>query len=220
MAIIDEVCIAKYGGKLKNEYTISGVPLENHYHKGVRQSGFILLNQATGLKEISITIVFQGQDRSEIDKRKVLFDSLLMGKNELVLDGFFYTVLCQSIGESIYKGFCVCEARYDFIGVKHGNLQTVMGKTLYCMSTLPATDCRISVTVSASAQFYQVGSVTFKDVSAGDKLVVDGLNKRILVNDAPAAQKAEWVRFPSLSPGGNSIQCVDIPTIEYYPVFF
>ena len=88
------------------------------------------------------------------------------------------------------------------------------------MSTLPHTDCKITVTVSQDYATYKVGTVTFSDVHAGDVLVVDGLDKRILINDAPAAQKAEWIRFPSLVPGENIIACNDTVTVEYYPVYF
>ncbi len=218
--IIDVEMIRQHGGELHERYTISGAPIESSYHKGVRQSGFTLFNQVIGLKTITLPITFLGLSREDIDRCKLLFDMKLMGKNELVLDGHYYTVICQQIGDAHYKGFGACESEYQFLGVKHGPLQTVTANTIYCMSTLPHTDCRISVKVSKAAATYSVGTVTFKNVSAGDVLVVDGLDKRILVNGAPAAQKAEWIRFPSLVPGENIITCNDTVTVEYYPVYF
>ena len=65
-----------------------------------------------------------------------------------------------------------------------------------------------------------MGTVKFLNVKAGERLVVDGMDKRILVNDAPAANRAEWIRFPSLVPGENHITCPDEVTVEFYPVFF
>ena len=218
--IIDEIMLNQHGGRLHAGYTISGVSMENSYHRGVGQSDFTLLKQDAGLKSINITVTFLGSAREEIDRLKSLFEMRLMGKNDLVLDGNYYSVICQEIGNANYKGFGACEVEYQFLGYKHGPLQTITGNHFYCASTLPHTDCRITVTASKDASTYKVGTVTFFDVSSGDVLVVDGLDKRILVNEAPAAQKADWLRFPSLVPGENVIICDDTVTVEYYPVYF
>lgn len=218
--IIDVEMIRQHGGDLHERYTISGAPIESSYHKGVKQSGFTLFNQVVGLKTITLPITFCGSSREYIDRCKSLFDMRLMGKNELVLDGHYYTVICQQIGDAHYKGFGACESEYQFLGVKHGPIQAVTANTIYCMSTLPHTDCKITVTVSQDCATYKVGTVTFSDVHTGDVLVVDGLDKRILINDAPAAHRAEWIRFPYLVPGENIITCNDTVTVEYYPVYF
>lgn len=218
--IIDRRTLEEYGARLKNDYTVSGVPVDTHFHQGARQSGFILHGQETGLKTIDLTIVFIGRDRVEVDRRKSRLDGALMGKNELCLDGYFYTVFCSSFGNSAYQGDGLCEASYQFTGYKHGRLKKIRGNTLYCESTLPHTDCRLLVTASRSSGSYRVGSVTFRDVQAGERLEVDGFDKRILIGGIPAADRAEWIRFPSLVPGKNLILCDDTVTVEYYPVYF
>ncbi|MCI8276302.1 MAG: hypothetical protein HFI66_11990 [Lachnospiraceae bacterium] len=218
--IIDERMLADHGARIKGDYTISGVPLNTHYHQGVRQSGFTLHSQEPGLKMIELTVLFFGKDRPEIDQRKSLFDGMLFGKNELCLDGYFYTVFCSSIGGSLYQGECLCESTYQFTGYKHGRLKKVTGNTLYCESTLPYTDCRVSVAASKAASSYRVGGITYRNVKAGEKLVADGICKRILINGTPAADRAEWFRFPTLVPGKNIILCDDTVTVEYYPVYF
>ena len=218
--IIDERTLAEYGARLKSDYVVSGVPINTHYHQGIRQSGFILHSQEPGLKTIELTVVFFGESRPEIDRRKSLFDGALVGKIELCLDGFFYTVFANSIGNNVYQGDCLCESAYQFTGYKHGRLKKVRGNTLYCESTLPHTDCSVSVTVSRAAGSYRMGEVTFRNVKAGERLVSDGIDKRMLINGAPAADRAEWLRFPALVPGKNVILCDDTVTVEYYPVYF
>lgn len=218
--IIDERMLAEHGARIKSDYTVSGVPLNTHYHQGIRQSGFILHGQEPGLKTIELTVVFFGKSRPEIDRRKSLFDGALTGKNELCLDGYFYTVFCSSIGGSLYQGDGLCESIYQFTGYKHGRLKKVTGNTLYCESTLPHTDCRVSVTVSRASGSYRMGGVTFRNVKAGERLVTDGIDKRILINGSPAADRAEWLRFPTLAPGKNIILCDDTVTVEYYPAYF
>lgn len=218
--IVDGRTLAEYGARLKNDYTISGVPLTSYFHQGVRQSGFTLHSQEAGLKTIDLTLVFSGADRAEIDRRKSRLDGALFGKNELCLDGCFYTVFCSGVGGSVYQGDCLCESAYQFTGYKHGRLKRITGNTLYCESTLPYTDCRILTTVTAASGSYRVGSITFQNVRAGELLTVDGIDKRILIDGIPAADRAEWIRFPSLIPGKNFILCDDIVTVEYYPVYF
>ena len=91
---------------------------------------------------------------------------------------------------------------------------------MVCDSTVPFTDVILSATVGKSSEAYQLGTVTFNNVAAGDTLTVDGINKRILVNGAPGAQKATWIKFPSLTPGQNIINCVDSITAEFQPIYF
>ena len=89
----------------------------------------------------------------------------------------------------------------------------------YCISTVPETDCILSVTVSEAADTYALGGATFLDVQAGEQLVFDGINKRILRNGAPGAANVEWINFPSVVPGENSFTALDPVTVQYYPTY-
>ena len=222
MFYINGKSIKDFGGRLKNEYSVTGMDIsENSYTKGRNRSSVIYHGSVLGLKTITLPVDFKGKSREEAAARKSRFDAEIYGKSELVLpDGARYTAICTSLGEEAYHGRELLEVTYTCVGLRHGPLQTVVGNTVYCASTLPRTDCRITVTVGGSGSNYQIGSVVFPTVKAREVLCVDGITGRILVNGAPGAQRAEWLEFPYLVPGENEITCVDTVMVEFYPAYF
>jgi hypothetical protein len=214
--------LEEYGGNLEESYSVSGVDVTCNQVKGNHGGSLILLNQRFGLKEIRLPLVFNGSDPHTVRERYSQFcRNCIGGKKEMVLpDERQYTAVLTKIGREEWITENDMAVEVIFSGYCHGPLQSVRSNVVYCMSTLPVTDCIFRVTVSQAAPSYQVGSVTFRGVSAGDRLVADGMNKRILINDAPAAQRADWIRFPVLASGRNMVVCKDVPIVEYYPVYF
>ena len=47
----------------------------------------------------------------------------------------------------------------------------------------------------------------------------DGIDKRVLINGAPGAQRCEFLSFPSLVPGENRFDTPDPVTVAYYPAY-
>lgn len=208
-----------YDAELQSGYSVQGASLETAY-SALGQFP-ILLKQKVSLKKISVVISFFGNDPMDVYKKYSIFCSALLGKIELFLpDEFMYTSVLTDIADEQYVTEGVMEARFTFVGTKHGQLQTVTGNQVFCDSTLPKTDCILTATVGASGSNYKLGSVTFLSVTAGEVLCVDGITKRIIVNGVPAAQRAEWLEFPYLKPGLNTIDCKDPVTVEFYPAYF
>lgn len=214
--------IEKYHGKLKDGWQVKGVEITDISYSHMRNRSTLQYHDTElGLKKITFTVDFTGPDEHTIVLRKSLFDAEICGKSEIVLpDGFMYSAVCTVLGEEVFHGRELIEAAYELFGIRHGPYQKVTGNTVYCESTLPKTDCILTVTVKKTQSNYKVGSVTFPAVSVGEKLCVDGITKRILVNGVPAAQLAEWLEFPYLVPGINNITCPDTVTVEYYPAYF
>ena len=214
--------LSDYGASLEEGYSVTGAEVSCDYAAGRNGGSLVLLNQRLGLKTIRLPLVFNGSNPGSVRDAYSLFcQHCIGGKKELVLpDERQYTAVMTGIGQEEWITENDMAVEVNFTGYCHGAKLIVAGDTVCCMSTLPETDCMIWAAASKKASRYQVGSVIFHDVSEGDILVVDGIHKRILVNDAPAAQKAEWIRFPVLRPGINKIACMDPVTVEYYPVYF
>lgn len=218
---INDKPLSDYGGQLRMEYKVSGYNLETSAFKGRKRSSFVLLNNIVGFQTLSLPVVFEGKSRDDVTLKKSMFDMLAFGKNELIMDdGFLYTAYLSNIGDASYPAPELIEVDYTFIGVRHGPKVIATGNTINCESTLPNTDCILKATVGSTGTNYRVGTVVFPQVTQGEELVVDGINKRILVNGAPAADRADWITFPSLSPGLNLLECADTLTVEFFPVFF
>lgn len=217
--------IEQYGAELRTSYKAGGVEISANIFQGRNRSAFTLLNQTYGLKQLMLPMVFRDENMQKVTIKKSLFDGELFGKEvELIMDdGFLYRVYLQDIGDAVYKNEALIECDYTCVGFRHGEtvkIEKPYQNIVVCDSTVPFTDVILSATVGKSSEAYQLGTVTFKNVAAGDTLTVDGINKRILVNGAPGAQKATWIKFPSLTPGQNIINCIDSITAEYQPVYF
>jgi len=218
MLYINGIPIERYGAVLEYGYKTSGVEVETAYSQ---TGNIICLNQKFGRKKLDMDIFFRGKDHEETYQRYSMFCELLRGKLELIMpDCKMYEAVLTGIGQesTLAPGRIRCS--FSFLAVRHGPKQTATGNRIFCESTLPKTDCILTVTVGKTGQNYTLGSVTFLTVTAGEKICVDGITKRILVNGVPAAQRAEWLEFPYLRPGINNIACPDIVTVEFYPAYF
>ncbi len=218
---INDKDLSEYNGKLLADYKVSGCELDVSVINGRKRSSFNLLNASAGLKTLTLPIEFSGSDRANASLKKSMFEQVAFGKSELAMDdGLLYSVVLTNIGDTTYIGQELIKTEYTFTGVRHGERVKNVGNIVYCDSTLPFTDCILTATATDNAIFYRVGSVTFRNVSAGETLTVDGINGRILVNGVPAAERADWIEFPKLIPGMNTLICDDVLTVEFYPAYF
>ena len=215
--------VSKYG-VLVESFTVSGTTITNAEYQGVGRTHFNLLRQFYGQRTITLSLFYRAESRHDLTLTKSKVDSLLLGKCELFLpDGFYYTAVLDTAGELSILGREGAEViglcKYTLHGIQHEDMVTVLGNEVYCESTIPHTDCRLSCTASQDYVALPVGSVIITDVAEGDEIVVDGILGRILQNGAPCAGNMSFIHLPSLVPGENYFQCPEDLTVEYYPTF-
>lgn len=216
---VNNIHISEYGAELEYGYKVSGASIETKYSSYGQFPR--LHDQRAGAKKIEATLTFSAESSEEAYGKYSELCKILTGNLEIVMpDRAMYSAFLTDIGEEEYITEGCMDVSFSFVGVKHGPLQTVTGNRLICMSTLPKTDCKLTVTVGASGSNYKLGTMNFPVVTAGEVFCVDGITKRILVDGVPAAQRAEWTQFPYLVPGENTIECADPVTVEYYPGYF
>ena len=220
--------LVTFGGKAMLDYVVGESELTNETYHGINRSNWVLLKSMYGLREVRITILFEGTDLHQAKLARSKFNAAVFGKCELYIadDGFFYSVLCDHIGEEILVGIgnqsAQVKSEYTFRGIRHGEKKTVSvpaGGRIHCQSTMPFTDCKLTATVGTTGTNYHLGGAVFASVTAGDVLVFDGINCAITKNGANAAGTTTWLHFPALTAGSNSIDCTDAVTVEYYPAF-
>lgn len=218
---VNNTDVHKYGANLTLDYKYTPPTISNEYFKGRYRSNYVLLTSNYELGTLVCPMVFTAETLEHVTAKKSAFEQQLFGRCDIDMeDGYSYFAFLDDIGDDSHPCDQVIEVSYTFKCIRHKDMVTSEGNSVFCQSTLPFTDCILSVTVGESGSNYAVGSVTFPSVTQGQRLVVDGINKRILVNGAPAADSAEWIKFPYLTPGENNIKCNDTLTIQYYPVFF
>lgn len=215
-----------YGGSSLLNYTIGETPVDNNILQGINRTSWSLLKSTFGLRKITVTIVFEGDSLRAAKIQRSRLNGAIFGKCEIYIpgDGFFYTAYCDSMGEETLVGIgehtAKIKAKYAFVGIRHDALvSTTVNGGVFCVSTMPYTDARLTATVGTAAASYQLGGATFANVAAGDVLTFDGIDKTILRNGVADASGVSWIHFPALQPGYNGITCPDPVTVEYYPTY-
>ena len=220
---IDWQPLSDFSGRLESSYSVSGSALTTAYIKGKNASSFLLTSCEIGLRTITLPIVFFGVGYTAVMNSKNRFDAAAVAKKvELRLpDGYDYTSILTNAGAVTWIGSTAASCTYTFQGVQHSKKMCVMTTTgkVWCESTAPKVDCSLRTTVTADAEVYYLAGAKFQNVHAGDVLELDGINKRILINNAPAANRCEFLRFPFLKPGANVLAITDPVKVTYYPTY-
>ena len=226
--VINGKPLATFAGASLLDYSIGETPVNPVAFQGINRTSWNLLDNFFGMREIALTVVFSAPDLRTAKLNRSALNAELFGKAELFIpdDGFHYTVACKSTGAEELIGIgqrnAQVKSTYTFIGIRHDDMKTIVlpvGATLYCLSTMPFTDCRLTAYPSAKGVNYQIGGAIFHNVNAGDVIVFDGIDGKITQNGVNAAANVSWIRFPQLVPGENTIQCTDPVTVEYYPTY-
>lgn len=226
--LINGIPLYQYGGCALLDYSIGETELTNTVFQGINRTSWRMLKAAFGQRKITMTVVFTGRTLHEAKLLRSTLNGKLFGRVELYIsdDGFFYDAVCDGTGAEQLIGNSEREAKikseYSFTGMRRDALvrATIQpAGIIFCRSTTPYTDCRLSVTVGASAAEYALGGAVFKNVSAGDVLVFDGIEGKLTRNGVPYAANVSWLRFPDLTPGMNQITASDPVIVEYYPTY-
>lgn len=215
-----------FGARLLADYTVGGTPLTRSRQKLPGVQGWLPLATEYGLRSIKLPVHICGPTPRAAAEQKSRLDAALSAEpTELWLpNGFWYTVSLESTGEAqeLSDDGCRLSCTYTLLGYAHDPLQTVTlttDGTLYARGTAPEMACRLTCTAGASAASYTMAGVTWSNVAAGDLLVLDGLERRVLRNGAPDLDSTDLICWPKLTPGQNVLTAPDALTVEYYPIW-
>ena len=228
--IVNDLPLSEWNGASLLDYAVGETEITNPYFLGVSRTNPILLQSMTGMRELQITIVFSGEDLHEAKMARSRFNSAVAGKSEIYIpdDGFWYTCICQGLGEEklVGQGGGVgkVEATYTFSAVRHGQLisesinripesvpgigVTFIEPRVFCISTMPRTDVRVTTTADAAATSFSILGATFGAVAKDDVICVDGFKKTVTINGANCSASMDWTtwtHFPDLVPGFNEM---------------
>lgn len=211
--------LSNFNAEMQWSHNISGNKIQRINLLGKNRSTLKPISKQVLEKSYTLQVDFYGS-REERVQNKNSFDNECLKENVVISigDGYEYHGTCEQLGDET-PGPVITETSYTFSGFRKKPIVAVSSNKIYCISTFPQTDCIFSVTVGASTTRYRLWDAWFLNVSKGDRIVFDGINCRILINNSPRATQCEWIDFPYLVPGVNNIECSDIVTVEYYPTF-
>lgn len=222
MFLINQVNIQDYGGILLADYTVTGSAITPSYLKSKEGSSFLSLSRQIDLKMITLSFDLKGKDRHDVLYKKSILDfHASNGKIELFLpDGFYYSSILKTASTLKWIMPEKATISYTFSGIQHDlEKQGVSTGKFYCKSTFPHTDCWLEVVVGENSEIYDFCGVPFYNAKKGEVFVIDGINKRILVNGAPGALRCGIIEFPYLVPGWNVLTAPDPVKVRYSPTY-
>ena len=224
MAYINGTPLSAFSAILQ-DFSVGAVQVTSSQWQGVNRTNFTLLKQQFGLRAIELSVGVFSQSYADAALMLSKLNLALWGKVDVTLpDGFSYFCVLDGGGDAPERvgpgtGETGLIASFSLTGYRHGPMITTTGPAVYCPSTTPQTDCILSATVGTADDSYALGGATFPDVTQGEQLVFDGINKRILRNGAPGAAGVEWINFPYLTPGENTVAAADPVTVQFYPCY-
>lgn len=231
---------SEFGAQLLASYTVGGSALTRSY--AVSRTGSHITPCATqyGLRSITLPVDIYGDTPEDAAaKHSALTAALLESPVELYLpDGGIYTALLEDPGKRTVwdDAGCCLSCTYTLSGYKHGPLETVITRVgqddqllFFAAGNAPQMECRILTEASgfdAVVRYPDGGSCTIHGVKSGDVLLVDGIEKQVLVNGQNAFRRVTAISgWPVVTPGENRIAFHALDktgfeyTIEYYPIF-
>lgn len=214
--------ISRYGGILLGTPKVSNAEYVPEYAHMKSRSTLRHLTYDIGLKDLQCNVAFLGYSIFEIQTKRSEFRAALVGELYISFSKDRFTYKAEYIGdaelESEYNGSAVSKFNFKCVQMLPIESVTTTDKKVYCQSTMPKTDCRLTATAASNGSNFVLGTATFASVSANDVLVVDGINGLITKNGTPAT--ASFIRLPYLVPGQNTItSTVNTLKVEYYPTF-
>ena len=220
---INGVNIADFG-VLVEQMKVGPIETSTSAYQGVNRTNFKVLDSIQYMRSITVNLFYAAPTRRELALIKSKIDNMMIGKLDLYLpDGFYYAAYLVSAGEESTLGVennkIIALSTYTFKGIRHDPLETVQSNTVFCKSTVPKTDCRITCVASQDYDALTIDTVTITNVKQGDELIADGIEGRILQNGALCAGNMSFIHFPSLTSGDNTINCIEDVTVEYYPTY-
>ena len=236
---INGINIKNYNARLLS-YSVGGTVLTH----STSASGTVLLlnrvyNTVLAPRSLSITLTFfpissdPGSRNTTIPERLsrsthniVRFESELIGQIvEIGLpDGYYYTACLTAIQAPTFDAAGEQDVMYTFSAIRHElqRKETVTsGNKLICRSNTK-TPCKICFALSSAENTVTVCGITINTVAANTEIVIDSVNGLITSGGVNKFDDTEFVDFPYLSPGENTISCsvsgVAL-TVIYTPIY-
>lgn len=205
---------------LTSDYTVSSASVSRSVYSGGCAS-YVATKAKIGLKTIRlpVRIVQESTDMAD-SMRSWMLSMCLESKVEMMLpNGKTYVAALTDTGEVEKSAEGVIDFALEFTGYQRGEIVKAQTPNIMCFSTVPETPYRITATVGSGGSFTMAG-VTFSDCAAGDVLMIDGMNGKVTKNgSAMDISKTDFLKFPFLAPGKNTVISTGAAAVEYYPIF-
>lgn len=197
-------------------YPIVSTELDNAIFQGVNRSSIQLLHNYHAGQYMDCEIDYFGTVDERTRNRSAL-EALLISPEPVKIDfgdGFFYRAVLQKISGVQNETEVLCSVSYRFRVTRHTDPISVQIPVeefhVYCQSTVPLTDCRLTIPLAAVQGYSNLvvviaGEQWGFDMEITGALILDGINKVFTMGGVNITNDSDfyWNSFPALKPGKN-----------------
>lgn len=213
----------EYFGAHLLDYSIGPCDYKNGYFLPPRRMVPAKLTPKIGLRPISLTFDFEGNDRNEISRCISKLTAKLQKEARLVLpDGYNYWCELDSISTPKEKAPWIQQVKFSFSGFRHGPLDEIQFSS--DCSVFIAGNCEtpaiVKITPAVNAETVVFNGITVENVSG--PIVIDGIYTTIKDEDGNNIfADTDITEWPKLKPGENAMTIDGIALVElsYYPIY-
>lgn len=203
------------------DYSIRAVSYSDGYVKPVAKPFPVKLTPKIGLREITLTLDFEGNDAREITKAISSFTAALMANADLELpDGFHYWCGYDSASMQERVAPWIEQVTFHLHGLRHEELVTEQFASSGKLSV--AGNMKTPAIVKLTPQS-ESGAMTFNGITVECEttVTIDGVYTTVL--DASGNNvfgNTNMTEWPKLTPGDNTITISGCTAeVSYYPIY-
>lgn len=226
---INNIDLKEFGAEVEDGFEVGTASFSSGFQLDGGSTTPIGYSMKIKERPIKVPLAFMAATTDEaIMQKSRLLSMLCKGTVEIFDDenNVYYSAVLSEVSDEGVLMEGVYEVTLTFKGIMHGSLIKLVQKEPFMPIGYveDGQDCKLSVTANTleSDGTFKIGGITFKPeaISAGAEIVINGFDKRVLVNGAPGAGMCDIISFPKMYPGKlNYFECKDPVTIEYYPVY-
>lgn len=237
--------LSEFNAKLESYPIITSCEIDAEVFQGLNRSAMQLLYNRRGIRKMTCTIDFFGEDAFLRTFAQSSFETLFLSEEPIEIsfgDGFFYKAVLLDVSEPETLGNFLTSVTYVFQVTRHTERLVFRNDSkgyglqkavIRCVSTVPRTDCVLfipednfragrSMTVKLGDEEW----TTIPELIKSD-LILDGERKIFLSAGENVTDLIGWHDFPYLKPGNNTF-CVYINgilagngdiTVSYTPTY-
>ena len=217
---INSASLDMYRAKLL-DYSIGAVEYSDGYITPVAKPFPVKLTPKIGMREVSLTLDFEGDDAREIARSISSFTAALMANADIELpDGFHYWCVYDSATPQVRVAPWIDQVTFYLHGLRHEEIVTqhfaASGKM--AVEGNMKTPAIVKLTPRSGASSMSFNGIT---VNSSSVVTIDGVYTTVLdANGNNVFGDTDMTEWPKLDPGDNTIALSGCTAeISYYPIY-
>lgn len=203
------------------DYSIGAVEYSDGYITPAAKLFPVKITPKIGMREITITLDFEGDDARQLSKSISSFTAALMANADIELpDGFHYWSVYDSASAQAHVAPWIDQVTFNLHGLRHEEIVTATfaasGKlTVEGNMNTPAI---VKLTPRSGASSMSFNGIT---INSSSVVTIDGVYTTVFdANGNNVFGDTDMTEWPKLTPGDNSITISGCTAeISYYPIY-